>query len=133
MRNTKQRNLVLEIIRNSCNHPTAYQVHEECIKVLPNISLGTVYRNLNTLVEIGEIQRLIVPGYMDRYDKIVSHDHFVCLNCGNIIDVKRSDITYEEMMDGNLVVHCKIRYEGICGDCLKLEKKGDDKDGIKGK
>ena len=47
MRDTKQRRLVLEIINNSYNHPTAYQVHEECLKVLPNISLGTIYRNLN--------------------------------------------------------------------------------------
>lgn len=119
MRHTKQRNLVLDIVNNSYSHPTAYMVYQECVSVLPNISLGTVYRNLNTLVELGSIQRLEVPGHIDRYDKILDHDHFICLKCGNIIDLERSKISYNEMIDGNLVRNCKIRYEGICSDCLK--------------
>lgn len=133
MRNTRQRSLVLEIINNSYCHPTAYMVHQECIRMLPNISLGTVYRNLNTLVELGMIQRLEVPGHIDRYDKMKAHDHFICLNCGNIIDLKRSKITYDEMIDGNLIRNCKIRYEGTCCDCLSKNKEGDDIDGIKRK
>jgi len=133
MRNTKQRSLVLEIVEKSVNHPTAYQVHEECIKVLSNISLTTVYRNLNTLVEIGLIQRLKVPGHVERYDKVKCHDHFICLECGNIIDLERSNIRFDEMIDGNMVVRCLIRYEGVCHDCLEFKNKGDDLDGIKGK
>lgn len=126
MRNTKQKTLILEIINHSISHPTAYMVHQECVKELPNISLGTVYRNLNILVELGKIQRLEVPGHFDRYDKIQAHDHFVCLKCGSIIDLERTKISYEEILQGNLVMNCKIRYEGICCDCLKMYK-GDDK------
>lgn len=134
MRNTKQRNIVLDIVNNSCSHPTAYMVYQECISVLPNISLGTVYRNLNTLVKLGSIQRLEVPGHIDRYDKVLDHDHFICLECGSIIDLDRSDISYDKMIDGNLVKTCKICYEGICLDCLKnIDYKGDDNNGIKGK
>lgn len=132
MRNTKQRNLVLDIVDKSFLHPTAYMVHQECVKIIPNISLGTVYRNLNTLVELGKIQRLEIPGHIDRYDKMDAHDHFICLECGNILDKKRRNISYDEWMDGNLVKNYKIRYEGICHDCLML-KKGDDNNGIKGK
>ena len=128
MRNTKQRSLVLEIINNSYNHPTAYQVHQECMKVLPNISLGTVYRNLNTLVDLGNIQSLEVPGHIVRYDKVLSHDHFICLKCGNIIDLDRSNISYDKIINGNMVMTCKIRYEGICCDCLKSNNEGDDKE-----
>ena len=73
MRNTKQRKMILEIINNSYNHPTAYMVYQECTKILPNISLGTVYRNLNTLVSSGEIQRLDIPNQMTRYDKLINH------------------------------------------------------------
>ncbi|MBQ8681462.1 MAG: transcriptional repressor [Bacilli bacterium] len=132
MRNTKQRKIVLDIINNSYSHPTAYQVHQECIKVMPNISLGTVYRNLNTLVSLGEIQRLDIPNQMTRYDKVLSHDHFICINCGNVYDLKRSDITYKDMIDGNKVLSCKINYEGVCGGCLN-KSEGDDINGIKGK
>ena len=131
MRNTKQKSLILDIVSGSFSHPTAYMIYQECVNILPNISLGTVYRNLNILVELGKIQRLEVPGHIDRYDKIQSHDHFICLKCGNIIDLDRSNIIYEDMIMGNQVLDCKIRYEGICKGCIKI--KGDDIDGIKGK
>lgn len=133
MRNTKQRNLVLDIINNSFEHPTAYMIHKKCLEILPNISLGTVYRNLNTLVEIGKIQRLEIPGHIDRYDKLDYHDHFVCRYCGKIYDLKRSNISYNKMVSGHLIQECNIRYEGICCDCLILNEKGDDINGIKRK
>jgi len=133
MRNTKQKKMVLDIINNGYNHPTAYMVYQECLKVLPNISLGTVYRNLNTLVSNGQIRRLDVPNQMVRYDKIINHDHFVCLKCGKIIDLDRSDITYEEMIDGNKILDCKISYEGICCGCLNCCREGDEDNGIKRK
>ena len=131
MRSTRQRNLVLEIINNSYNHPTAYMIHQECTKIIPNISLGTVYRNLNTLVSIGEIQRLEIPKQMTRYDKILSHDHFICLDCGNVYDLKRSDISYDDIIDGNKIYTCKISYEGLCHDCLNKIEEGEDINGIK--
>ena len=58
MRNTKQRELILNIINNSYNHPSAYDIYLECKKIIPNISLGTVYRNLNTLIETNSIQKI---------------------------------------------------------------------------
>ena len=133
MRKTKQKTLILDVINNSCNHPTAYMVHQECVKILPNISLGTVYRNLNTLVDNGEIIRLDIPNQMTRYDKILSHDHLICMECGKVVDLERSNIIYDEMINGNLIKGCKISYEGICCDCLNITKEGDDINGIKGK
>ena len=130
MRNTKQRGLVLEVINHSYHHPTAYQVYQKCIERLPNISLGTVYRNLNTLVELGEIQKLDIPGEVTRYDKNENHSHFVCVKCGHIIDLDSSEETYPQRIDKNLVLKCRICYEGICYDCLGKE---EDIDGIKGK
>ena len=132
MRNTRQRNLVLDIINNSFCHPTAYMVHEECVKDMPNISLGTVYRNLNALVELGKIQRLEIPNGITRYDKVMCHDHFICTCCGNVYDLERSNIMYDDMIDGNKVLRCKISYEGICSNCLN-NYEGDDFNGTKGK
>ena len=132
MRNTKQKSLILDIINNSFNHPTAYDVYEDCIKVLPNISLGTVYRNLNTLVNLGDINRIDMPNGIARFDKIMCHDHFICMKCGSVIDIDRNKITYDDIINGNKVYQCKISYEGICVDCLN-KSKGDDINGIKGK
>ena len=122
MRNTRQKSLILNIVNNSYSHPTAYMVHDECTKVIPNISLGTVYRNLNTLVEIGKLQKIETHNGITRYDKILSHDHFICLECGNVYDLKRSNISYNEVIDGNKICACKISYEGICRDCLNNNK-----------
>ena len=133
MRNTKQRRMVLDIINNSYNHPTAYDVYQECIEVIPNISLGTVYRNLNTLVSLGEIQRLEIPNQMTRYDRILCHDHFICIHCGIVHDVERNKIVYDDFINGDKIYTCKISYEGICCDCLNYIKEGDDSNGIKGK
>ena len=120
MRNTRQRNLVLDIINNSYNHPTAYQVYEECIKEIPNISLGTVYRNLNTLVSLGEIQRLDISNGITRYDKLIKHSHFVCVKCNKIIDINEK-VDYNEYVGDNKVLNCKVTYEGICKKCLEKE------------
>ena len=133
MRNTKQRNMVLDIINNSYDHPTAYMVYQECIKVLPNISLGTVYRNLNALVSSGKIIKIDTNEDMARYDKKRCHDHFICACCNKIVDLDRTNISYNEMVNVNMILECKISYEGICCDCLKLQNEGDEKNGIKRK
>ena len=87
--------------------------------------------DINKLVEQNMIQRLEVPGHFERYDKVLSHDHFICLNCSKIIDLEKSNIRYDKILQGNLVMNCKISYEGICQDCL--QEKGADINGIKGK
>ena len=58
MRNTTQRNLILDITNNSCEHLTAEEVYEIARKSISNISLGTVYRNLNILVELQKIRKI---------------------------------------------------------------------------
>ena len=132
MINTKQSSLVLDIVNDSCNHPTAYDVYLECIKVIHNISLTTVYRNLNKLVDKRLIQRFELKDNIVRYDKDTCHDHFICTKCSRVIDLDRSDITYNEMINGNKVLNARIFYDGICCDCLKLERNSEN-NGIKGK
>ena len=88
MRQTKQNTLILDIVNNSYNHPTAYDIYLICKNKIPNISLGTVYRNLNNLVESGKILRIKMPNNIDRYDKIYNkHAHFICIKCNKIIDI----------------------------------------------
>ena len=63
---------ILDIINNSYSHPRAYDVYLECKKEIPNISLGTVYRNLNTLLESNSIQKIKSTDNIDRYDKMIT-------------------------------------------------------------
>ena len=122
MRNTRQKNLILEIINNSYTHPSASDVYEECKKTIPDISLGTVYRNLNLLVDLGQIKRIKMPDNIDRFDRAHDdHAHFICLHCGKIIDVKQKFLEDEIIIGENKVLDYEINFRGICKKCLKKE------------
>jgi len=91
-RNTRQLSVVLEAVRSSgVEHPSADRVFARVRKVLPRISLGTVYRNLQRLAEEGQIGVTYLEGRVARYDPMTStHDHFVCAACGRIEDLSPS-------------------------------------------
>lgn len=120
MRNSKQREVILEIINNSCNHLNAYGIYDEAKKIIPNISLGTVYRNLKALEENNLIMTIKVNGVI-HYDKISRHQHFICDKCKSIIDVYGMDFLKMKDFDGNIVTDYKIVLRGICKKCQKEE------------
>lgn len=126
MKFSKQRQLVLNYISNSKNHPTADNVYEELKRDNPNISLGTVYRNLAFLEEKGFILKVSIPGQPVRYDShLEGHDHFICERCGKIIDIEREDTDLDEDLyshKGFKINSKEVFLKGICNDCLK---KGD--------
>src|SRR4030067_429812 len=87
-RDTKQRGAILRVLRNTRSHPTADQIYDEVRKDIPNISKGTVYRNLQVLEEDGGIPVLNINGTQSRYEvKRESHYHFRCEKCGRVIDL----------------------------------------------
>ena len=82
---SKQKKLITEILAASYAHPTASQIFEEARKKMPNIALGTVYRNLGVLVDEGTIVRLSVTGLPDRFDlPDDAHWHVICDRCGTV-------------------------------------------------
>ena len=68
MRYSKQRELVLHTVEQLCDHPTAEEIFDKAAPECPGLSLGTVYRNLNSLVEAGMVRRVSIPGRADRFD-----------------------------------------------------------------
>lgn len=85
---SKQREAILKVLKNDRSHPTASAVYQKVRQELPNISLGTVYRNLAALERAGEIISLSVKDGNDHFDgDTASHIHLVCSECGAIIDV----------------------------------------------
>ena len=88
MRYSHQREIIREIVFSTNSHPTADWIYGEIKKSLPNISLGTVYRNLKKLADEGII-RNIQDGPVARYDwNIEPHDHLKCNVCGEMIDIQ---------------------------------------------
>ena len=76
---SRQRESIKEFLRSRTDHPTADTVYENLRQIYPNISLGTVYRNLSLLSDIGEIRKLTNFGSADRYDgRVAPHSHFMC-------------------------------------------------------
>ena len=121
MRNTKQRNLILNIVNNSYDHLNAESIYEIARKTLPNISLGTVYRNLNQLLEMKKIKKIKMADG-DRFDNLnEKHNHFICEKCYKIIDVK-DNIMLNFKIGNNKIVDYEINFIGICEDCLKKEE-----------
>lgn len=119
MRSTKQRNLILDIINDSCSHLTALGVYNLCKKRILNISLGTVYRNLNCLVENGKIIRIKMPDNIDRYDKnLKKHAHFICMKCNKVIDVLEEFKFTNDFSKGE-VLDYEINFKGICNNCKR--------------
>ncbi len=123
VRKTKQRGAILRVLRNTDTHPTADWIYQEVRKEMPNVSLGTIYRNLKTLVEMGEVQELSYGSGHTRYDaKAHNHYHFVCDECGKIEDLdipcmRELNENVEEEVQGHVREH-RLEFYGVCAECL---------------
>ncbi|MBI5190437.1 MAG: transcriptional repressor [Nitrospirae bacterium] len=121
-RMTRQKRVILDVLKGTDTHPTADWVYEKVKKKIPNISLGTVYRNLNILKSQGEILELNFGKGFSRFDGNVSyHYHFTCEHCGRIRDVESP--MFEHLNEevgrniGHKVSRHRLEFYGECTDC----------------
>lgn len=116
-----QRQVVLETLRARQAHLTAREVYEAARKDCPRLSLGTVYRNLNTLVEAGQASRVVVPGQADRYDwEIEPHHHFYCRACQQVQNITLDTTALEDALarcEGPKVEGYDLLVTGLCAHC----------------
>ena len=90
---SRQRESIKEFLMTRKDHPTADVVYENVKKIYPNISLGTVYRNLSLLSDLGEIQKLSSFGGADHFDGcVIPHCHFMCTECKRVLDLETEDV-----------------------------------------
>ena len=122
---TKQRAIILEVIRSDMCHHTAEEIFELAKEKLPTISLATVYNNLHAMEEEKIIRKISGDSGPDRYDKYYRpHGHLFCLACGGIYDLSLPNlpmlISEKCMCD---VESYELKVKGICSECkLKSEK-----------
>ncbi|MGQ9825300.1 MAG: Fur family transcriptional regulator [Desulfotomaculales bacterium] len=127
-RMTRQKRLVLEILRNTDTHPTADWVYEQARKVIPDISLGTIYRNLGYLKSTGEIMELNYGSTFSRYDgNPLNHYHFVCQKCGRVFDLDLPLLAgLEEEVSRRTkmaVTSHRLEFYGYCDVCREEKEK----------
>lgn len=122
MRFSRQRELITGIIKGRKDHPTADMIYNSARELEPNISLGTVYRNLKLLSDEGVIITLETQDKRLHYDGDTSrHSHFICEGCGKIIDLFKPSNTPKELEElGLSVTGEKCIYYGQCTECNKI-------------
>ena len=119
-RNTKQRKLVLDAVRQSYNHPTADEIYNALRAQDDKISRGTVYRNLNLLAARRDPLHQAPGG--SRFDRTIEpHAHIICTSCSRVIDVPlpfdaQLDAKASEQIGWNVTSHYTI-FEGLCPNC----------------
>lgn len=122
MKFSKQRELILNYILNSHEHLTADTIYADLKKDNPELSLGTVYRNLTKLTEIGAIKKVSLPNQVDKFDKnLEPHAHLICDECGSVTDIDipevKSFIDKVSKDEDILINRYNISFNGICKKC----------------
>lgn len=126
LKHSKQRDMIKTFLMSRKDHPTADVVYMNVRQHNPNISLGTVYRNLTLLADIGEIARLRVGDGVDHFDADTSpHYHFVCQECDSVIDLQMNSIediiqSATTNFDGQIDGHFTYFY-GKCACCREKQ------------
>lgn len=118
---SKQRKVILEELRKVTSHPTADEVYDMVRKIIPRISLGTVYRNLEFLSSKGLVLKLGAPGEQKRFDGTPEpHPHIRCEICTAVADVE-CEIEIPAIPDtctsGYKILNTNVEFVGVCPRC----------------
>lgn len=124
LRQSKKRDAMLALLRSTRCHPPADWIHRELKAQYPDLSLGTVYRNLNLLCACGLIRRVGTVSGQERYDGVIApHSHFICNRCGTIVDLPEH-APGQDYLDAVGVQYgfqaegCEFIVRGACRDCV---------------
>ena len=121
-RMTRQRRVIFDAVASRKNHPSADEVYTIVRREIPNISLATVYRNLEVLSSEGLIKKVEFPSSPRRYDCVLEgHYHFNCVSCGRIVDVpqykpKELEDRFRKLTGYKIMSHSLI-LNGYCPQC----------------
>lgn len=125
---SRKREAILETLRSTKTHPTADWVYQQLKPAFPDLSLGTVYRNLSRFKEDGTIVSVGVVDGQERFDADVTpHSHFICTACGSVLDVEdefvdpEADREVSRLHDVRVLSH-QVLFRGYCSTCMDRMK-----------
>ncbi len=121
---TRQRQVILEVLKDSPSHPSADWLYDRVKVKIPNVSLGTIYRNLQLMKDHNIIRKLDVGSGMGRFDGNPSpHSHVICLRCGEIkdLDLECPKGLEEEAArhSGYNLLSLGLKFKGYCPNCQR--------------
>ena len=127
---SRQRESIKQFLMTRTDHPTADTVFLNIRQAFPNISLGTVYRYLNLLSEMGEIMKITTDGGADRFDgNTMRHHHFICTCCHCVSDLNNME-NIDSIMDAaqkatsGQITGYTANFYGLCENCRNSQEKG---------
>lgn len=120
-RNTTQKLAIAQVLHQTRDHPSAADIHKRVRRVIPNMSLATVYRNLESMAASGSLTR-ILGACQCRYDvNTEPHHHMLCLECNRLVDVApdHADVSlvYPDTIHGCRIAGAQLLFFGICPTC----------------
>ena len=126
----RKRNAILSYLRSTDSHPSADMVYAHLKPEIPDLSLGTVYRNLSVFRQQGTIASLGTVNGVERFDgNIQPHVHFVCTGCSSVMDMPQLQVPQEmaqsvQRLVGGQVDGCQLTFTGLCSECIQKQIKG---------
>lgn len=123
----RKRDAILSYLQHTDAHPSAETVYAGLKSTMPDISLGTVYRNLSLFKEQGMVQSLGSVKGVERFDgNINPHVHFICTCCGAVKDLHEMHIPQELNSRAAVLSHakiqaCQLSFTGICQECAETK------------
>ena len=120
----RKRDAILDYLRHTTEHPSAETVYAALKAEIPDLSLGTVYRNLNLFKEQGLAITVGTVKGVERFDGNVNpHVHFFCTDCGAVLDLPKMDVPQQLVSTaagqiGGTVEQCQMTFTGLCRDCV---------------
>lgn len=122
----RKRNAILACLRGTDIHPGAEWIHDQVKRDIPDISLGTVYRNLALFKQQGLIMSVGTVNGVERFDgNTEPHVHFICTGCSRILDLPEMEVPAalnEEAarQTGSRIASCQLSFTGMCSECTKM-------------
>jgi Fe2+ or Zn2+ uptake regulation protein len=122
-RNTRQKYIILKVIKENKNHPTIAEICKLVQRIDPSVGQATVYRNVKKFVEEKKIYQIKTKTGVDRYDYYANHVHFECLKCGKLLDIMDEELLMELSEKfkyrPETIENYNLMLEGYCEDCKR--------------
>ena len=121
----RKRNAILQYLQNTKSHPSAETVYADLKQQIPDLSMGTVYRNLNLFRQQGLASVIATVHGVERFDANTDpHVHFICSGCDSVIDLMQMQIpqslcSQAASHSGGKVEQCSLSFTGLCCQCAK--------------